>query len=239
MSLGRRVSFVCGGALAALLVPNAAAAHVGKNAPVATDFEAHIGGGRPPSAAVEAKIVDGDQTLWLRVRGDATMMVPGATTEPLLRFAAGGVFLNLRSVTAQADRVDPLDLRPDPSPRAVPLWHRLTTADEYRRHEHRLHPLEPLARAGEAAHWSVPVVIDGRRHALGGRLLYHRPAPDRPLIILVCALAAAALVRPAVTAPVATLLVWTLRLGRELYGRPRARRRTPRDHDPTTARHER
>lgn len=219
MSSGSRLHLVFGGVIAALLAPNVAAAHVGKSAPVATDYTARIGG-LAAEDAFEAKVVDGDQALWLRVDRGSTVLVPGALGEPMLRFGPGGVFLNLRSVTAQADRIDPLALRPDPDPRAAPLWRRLTEAREYRWHEHRLHALEPLARTGKAARWSVPLVIDGRRHALGGSLVYRAPGPDWPLLLLACALAAAALVRPAVAAPVATLLVWTVRIGRELYGRP-------------------
>ena len=73
-------------ALAALAVPGTAAAHVVRGAPVATDFSARIGGLVPPSDAVRAEVVDGDRQLYLRVDSAATVAIPGALGEPLLRF---------------------------------------------------------------------------------------------------------------------------------------------------------
>jgi hypothetical protein len=219
MSLPERCCCTCGVMLAVLVVPAEAAAHVGRSAPVATDFEARIDRLQPPSDAVEAKVVDGDQALWLEAKGSVDVLVPGALGEPLLRFGPGGVFLNLRSPTAQADRIDTLDLRPDPNPRAAPLWHRITSGRAYRWHDHRLHAAAPLARTGPRR-WSLPVVIGGRRHRLTGTLLYRSPGSGWGWILLACAAAAGALVSPLAAAPAATALVWTARVGRELYGRP-------------------
>jgi hypothetical protein len=156
--------------------------------------------------------------------------IPGAEGEPLLRFDRRGVFVNLRSVTAQTDRIDRLDLRPDPNPKARPLWHRLTAAHAYRWHEHRLHALEPLARGRRSGsvlgRWSVPLQVDGRRYTLGGVLVYGRPPSAWPLVLAsVLALGATvAIVRsPSLVVPiglVAIVLVWVVRVGRELYGRP-------------------
>ena len=222
-------------AAAALLLPDTALAHVGSNAPVATNFEARISGVKPATDAVRAKVVDGDRQLWLRVNAHTTVLIPGAVGEPLLRFDHGGVYVNRHSLTAQSDRIDRFDLRPGPNPRMRPLWHRLTTGHSYRWHEHRLHAFEPLARGHQATtvigHWSVPLLIDGRRHALEGVLVYRPPGSAWPWIVLTCALAAvtsAALLLPSpaaqgvavLVALVVTLLVWAVRIGRELYGRP-------------------
>ncbi len=229
----RRLCF-CGVALVALVLPNAAFAHVGKSAPMATNFQARINGIRPPTHAVEAQAVDGDRALSLRASANATVLIPGAAAEPLLRFDPAGVFVNLRSLTAQSDRIDRLDLRPDPNPHARPLWHRLTSGHVYLWHEHRLHALEPLAhgqRETALGHWSVPLLIDGRRHALEGVLVYHPPGSTWPWVLLACALVvvtagalalhAAVARRIAVAAALAaTLLIWVVRIGRELYGRP-------------------
>ena len=231
----RRLLVAGAAVVAALVLPGAALAHVGKSAPVATNFDANISGVEPPSSAVEAKLVDGDRALWLRVRGDATVLIPGAEGEPLLRFDRAGVFVNLRSLTAQSDRIDRFDLRPDPNPRAAPLWHRLSSGHSYLWHEHRLHALEPLARGHRTrtvvGRWSVPLLIDGKRHALAGQLVYHPTGSAWPWILLACALAgfsAGALAvssvaarRMAVLAALAAvLLIWAVRIGRELYGRP-------------------
>lgn len=230
-------SIFCGGVVlvAMLSLPSLASAHVGKNAPVATNFQAQISGVRPATQSVEAKVVDGDRGLWLRVAPGAVVLIPGAEGEPLLRFEARGVFVNLRSLTAQSDRIDRIDLRPDPDPHAVPRWHRLSSGHAYLWHEHRLHALEPLARThhrvSALGSWSVPLLIDGRRYELLGRLLYRPPGSLWPWLALagllsaiqVAALAASPSAgrRAAVTAAFAAApLVWTVRIARELYGRP-------------------
>lgn len=235
MSSAERIC--CGGLVlaAALVLPSVAFAHVGKSAPVATNFQAQIGGVHPPTRAIEsAKAVDGDRGLWLRVAATAVVLIPGAVGEPLLRFDPHGVYVNLRSITAQSDRIDRFDLRPDPNPRATPLWHRLSSGHAYLWHEHRLHALEPLAHGHQTTvlgRWSVPLMIDGRRHALVGSLVYRPPGPLWPWLALAGVLAAAQLAaltvspgagrRAAVAAGLAAaLLIWMVRIARELYGRP-------------------
>jgi len=222
-------------AASALVLPGAAWAHGGPTAPVATDFAATIRGLEPESAAIEARAVDGDRSLWLHVDPGVTVVVPGAEGEPLLRFDGRGVSVNLRSLTAQSDRIAPLDLRPDVDPRARPLWHRLTSAHSYRWHEHRLHLLEPLARGRHRAAvlgpWMVPLLIDGHRHALVGVLRYRPPPSAWPWVLLVFALALASAgsllggAAPARRVTVAgalgaMLLTWLVYVARELYGRP-------------------
>jgi hypothetical protein len=236
VSSAERRCCVCAAVLAALVLPASALAHVGKSAPVATDFQARISGIRPATDALEAKIVDGDRALWLRVQAAATVLVPGAEGEPLLRFDRGGVFVNLRSLTAQSDRIDRYDLRPDPNPHARPLWHRVTSDHSYLWHEHRLHALEQLARGHHTTavlgRWSVPLLVDGQPHALAGVLVYRPPGSTWPWIVLACAIAVVWSSSLALSSSVAgrlavggalaaTLLIWTVRIGRELYGRPK------------------
>lgn len=219
-----RLVLVVGVFLAAAAAPDPAAAHVGRTLPVATDFTARI---TAPVAGLTAKVVDGDQSLWLRAPASVTVAVPGILGEPLLRFDAHGVWLNLRSPTAQSDRIDRTDLRPTASGRP-PLWHRLTSGHAYLWHEHRLHALEPVARsAGSAGPWSVPLVVDGRPRSLRGVLDYSAPGPAWAWIAVTVVLglaAAARALRSTATvvalALAATPAVWALRLGRELYGRP-------------------
>jgi hypothetical protein len=223
------VACACGVVLTALAFPDRSFAHVGRGAPVATNFEARIQPVTTPTDSLEAKVVDGDQQLWVRARGRAVLIVPGAAGEPLLRFDHRGVSVNVRSLTAQTDRIDPLRLRPVADPRARPVWHRLTAAHAYRWHEHRLHALEALAggqRSGVLGRWSVPLLIDGRRHDLAGVLVYRRPPSLWPIglaiVLAVATLSALALstrlIVPA--ALLATLLVWAVRVGRGLHGRP-------------------
>lgn len=235
MTLRTRAGVPVLGIAAVLAFPGAALAHVGATAPVATNFNARITAFGPHTGALEAKVVDGDQMLWLRVRTPSTtVLVPGVLGEPLLRFDARGVWLNLRSITAQTDRIDRFGLKTSANPGAPPLWHRLTSGHAYRWHEHRLHLLEPVARGKSTAMavgpWSVPLVVDGRRTALDGVLDY-RPPPGWTWVAFACLLALASsagalLARGRAPDAVvalglaATLLIWAVRIGRELYGRP-------------------
>jgi hypothetical protein len=223
-----RLAFVLGLFVVAAAVPDVASAHVGRTLPVATNFTARVVDAVP---GVQAKVVDGDQTLWLRALASTIVLVPGTLGEPLLRFDARGVWLNLHSPTAQADRIDRFDLRPSANPRARPLWHRVADGHAYAWHEHRLHALEPLARGRSSAEtvgpWSVPVVANGRRLSLSGVLDYRPPGLSWlrvGLAVLLAAAGAAAAARSTTAlvglALVATAFVWTIRVGRELYGRP-------------------
>ena len=209
--------------IVAAAVPPVASAHVGRSLPVATSFTARITGS---VAGVRARVVDGDQTLWLQTAAD--VLVPGTLGEPLLRFDRDGVWLNLHSPTAQSDRIDRFDLQPSANPHAKPLWHRVSAGHSYAWHEHRLHALEPLARsAGAVGPWSVPLVVDGRRQRLHGVLDYRPPGRTWAWIAAASVLAAAAAAvatrsRAGLVAfaLAATPVIWALRIGRELYGRP-------------------
>ena len=213
--------------LLSLALPSSAFAHVGKTPPVATDFHARI---TQPVRGIETKVVDGDQTLWLDA-GPHTVAVDGIQGEPLLRFDRHGVWLNLHSVTAQTDRIDRFDLRPDPNPHARPLWHKVAGGRSYMWHEHRLHLLEPLAKGldkpAALGSWTIPLVVDGRREALQGVLEYRPPPSALTWIGLAVALAivgSLAAWRSRRTTVLLALtsvpVVWALRIARELYGRP-------------------
>ena len=65
MSWAKRFRWACTAVVAGLVLPNAASAHVGTEAPVATNFEALIRRVTPPSGAIEARVIDGDRELWL------------------------------------------------------------------------------------------------------------------------------------------------------------------------------
>ena len=221
--------------VAALLLPSAALAHVVRSAPVATDFEARIHTGSIEGGRIEARVVDGDRQLWLRVRKDLTVLVPGEEGEPLLRFDGRGVFVNLHSPTALSDGIDRSNLAPRIDTNTPAAWRRVSDAHSYRWHEHRLHALEPLAggRSTPAVlgRWSMPVAIDGRRVVLAGDLVYRPAGPLWPWAVLAIALAAGIWLSLAVSrspanrltlcaAVTVTMLVWLMRVARDLYGRP-------------------
>ena len=166
----RRALVASAAVAAALTAPAAASAHAGTSAPVATNFDARIVGFRPPAGGLEAKVVDGDRKLWLRVPAGTTVVVPGLLGEPVLRFDAKGVWVNLRSLTAQTDRIDRFDLRPSANARARPLWHRLTGG-----HAVRL-ARAPAARARAAR---ARAYAGGDAGTVVGAAARRRPPPHR------------------------------------------------------------
>jgi len=218
-------------ALASLLLPSVALAH-GPNAPVATSFRAVVDT-VPAGGRIEAKVVDGDRRLWLRVDRRTTLVVLGFQREPSIRFDRAGADVNLASPTTYLNQ--PL-LRYRvrlPSASATPRWRRVTRAHTYAWHENRLHALERVARRGGAhvvGRWSVPIAVGGATAAIAGTLAYVPRPPawtwlGAVVVGLGAILVAAWLERrrdglSAVVGVVALAATTVARLGRELYGRP-------------------
>ena len=139
-------------ALAALVAAAPAWAHP-RTATVAIDYRVTL----HTVPGIDASILDGDRSLRMRAHG--RVVVLGDLNEPMLRFDHG-VFVNLSSPTAQADRIVK---KPSHG------WRRVARGSTYAWHEHRLSP-PPFqsGRYGVVAQWSVPVVVDGRHGSVGG-----------------------------------------------------------------------
>jgi hypothetical protein len=218
--------------LAALAVPGAAQAHSGPLAPVATSFVARLG---PLPAGVTARVVDGDQQLWLRVRPGVTVVVLGLQGEPYLRFDGSGVAVNERSPTAYLNRAVPEPVPAAASAWRTPRWRLVSHGRSYRWHEDRLHALALTARpAGTsyAGRWTIPLRIDGRAARLSGGL-WHERSPSTLLWLwpaLVAVLCVPALLRlrrrrldaalTSVLAVAALAAIVAGHVARNLYGRP-------------------
>ena len=78
----------------ASVAPSAAQAH-GPVAPVAIDYVARV---RQLPPGLDAKVVDGDQRMWLQVPADETAVVLDYRGAPYLRFTSAGVAVNHNSV---------------------------------------------------------------------------------------------------------------------------------------------
>ena len=152
-----RLTLVLAASTIALALPGAAAAH-GRGRPFAVDDRVTIDV-RPP--AVEARVVGGDRSLWLRVDRGVRVVVLGALREPTLRFGVDGVWANRASPTAAADGIV----------KAGGGWQRVAGGHAFAWHDHRLAP----RGAPGAGRWAVPLLVDGRRTALGGT--FHRVPP--------------------------------------------------------------
>ena len=232
----RRSHRACRIALLALLLgfgafPAAAQAH-GPIAPVASSYFAKIL--RVP-AGLDAKVVDGDLRMWLRVPSDENVVVLDYRGAPYLRFSNSGVAVNENSSMYYLNQT-PVPATPPINLTAStpPHWHRVTSGHSYEWHDGRLHALAAVALTPGVSfvgRWNLPLRVDGRRAAINGGL-WHDDDPSIvwfwPIVVLLaCALAAWRVRKPGLDALVArvgsnvALVGITIAgLGLELHGRP-------------------
>ncbi len=211
--------------------PQAAQAH-GPVAPVATSFLARIDS---TPAGLQAKVVDGDLRMWLRVPASETVVVLDYLGAPYLRFTQAGVAVNENSAMWYLNQT-PVALSPPANLTRTtpPDWQHASGGHVYNWHDGRLGGLALVARAPGTSFvgvWRIPLLIDGRATAIAGGLWY---APDPSIawfwpiaVILLCVVAAWRVRRPALDARVARTLGVGALVGltiagcaRELYGRP-------------------
>jgi hypothetical protein len=228
---GRGIAVVALGLAAAGLLPARAAAHAGRIAPAATSFLARVSSA---PAGIDARVVDGDQRLWLRVSPQLTVLVLGLRGEPYLRFSSRGIEVNTRSATYYLNRARPLVPPAGLGPNTSPHWKRISSGRSTSWHDDRLHALALAAHpSGNATlgRWVVPVVVDGQRTAVAGTLR-HAARPSLlwfwPLLLAAALVPALLRLREArlevpvgwALAALALAAATAARLGRELYGRP-------------------
>lgn len=215
--------------LALLGVPPASALADGPALPVATSYLARL---TAIPAGLDARVVNGDQSLWLRVPPTLAVTVLDYTGQPYLRFSSSGVdvnqnsamyYLNFWGVNPPARLTPP---RPD--------WQSVSSGHTYVWHDGRLHALAAVALAPGASfvgRWTIPLRIDGRSAIVTGTV-WHADDPSIvwfwPIaVILLCALAGwrihdAVLDRRIARGLAATslLALATAAVGTQLYGRP-------------------
>jgi hypothetical protein len=215
----------------AVLAPSRALAHAGLSAPVASSYQAEVAQ-TPPG--IEAKVVDGDQRLWLRAAPSLTVVVTGLRGEPYLRFAPSGVWENQSSPTTYLNKPRPQVPPHGAVPGAPPRWKRVSTGHSFQWHEDRLHSLAATARSGAARFvgtWTVPLTVGGKQGHITGGLSY-KPNPSIlwfwPLVVLtVCCGLLLRMKSPRVDGVMALVLgattlvaIIVARAGRGLFGRP-------------------
>jgi hypothetical protein len=211
--------------------PAAAQAH-GPIAPVASSYFAKI---LQLPAGLDAKVVDGDLRMWLRVPPDKTVVILDYRGAPYLRFSRAGVAVNQNSAMYYLN-LTPVPETPPTNLTAStpPQWHGVSAGHSYLWHDGRLHALATVALTPGVAfvgRWNVPLRVDGRLTAIDGGL-WHADDPSIvwfwPIIVLLaCVLAAWRVRRQRVDALVARVLASAALvcvaiggLGLELHGRP-------------------
>jgi hypothetical protein len=169
-SIGSLARFVAVAGLVWLAAPAAAQAH-SRSTVVAIDYRVAI---RSSPSGVRARVLDGDRSLRLTVDRHLTVVVLGYGAEPFLRFSPRGVEVNDRAPTAWSDRLA-RGARPALNVHASPSWRLTRRGNSFSWHEHRLAP--PLGN-GQTARWTIPLLVDGKRAAVGGTARrVRRPSP--------------------------------------------------------------
>ena len=226
----------CGVAVALLqsmlgLLPSSAEAH-GPVAPVASSYMARVTN-VPPH--LDAKVVDGDQRLCLRVPAGATIVVLDYRGAPYLRFSPRGVEVNRNSAMFYLNQ-SPVALTPPARlTRATPpLWQSISHSHIYSWHDGRLHALATVALAPGARYvgrWSIPLLVNSNPSSVSGGL-WHADNPSLVwfwpiIVVLLCLLAAMRVQRENVDRVAARALglaalagIAVIAVGRELHGRP-------------------
>ena len=138
--MARSARFVAVVTVAVLAWPGSAAAHV-RTGKVAVGYRVTID--RVPQG-FSARVYPGDRSLRLTVAPGHTATVRGYLGEPFLRFGPNGVTVLRSSPTAAAAKARA-------SGRSV-VWH------------------DARVRGTRPGRWTIPVVVDGRRAALGGTI---------------------------------------------------------------------
>jgi hypothetical protein len=223
-----QIALVCVTVLMAL--PSLAQAH-GVSTPNASSYLAKVG--RAPSG-VDAKVVDGDLRLWIRVAPWQRLEVLDYSGAPYLRFTRGGVEVN-RNAAIYYLNLTPVEVPPAGlTVKTPPRWQKVSSAHQYSWHDGRLAALASTVLAPGARYvgrWSIAVRVDGHLSSISGGV-WHAPAPPIAwfwpvVVIFACVLAAYRLRRPKLDLDLARALAVTVlaatvigTLGRQLEGRP-------------------
>ena len=225
-----RIVGALGVIVAVVALPSTAAAH-GPVDPAASSYVARLGS---VPTGIEAKVIDGDQRLWLHVSPRRTVVVIDYQGAPYLRFSPRGVAVNTASAMYYLNQV-PAETPPATTgPRVAPHWSPVSGANTYGWHDGRLHALAATAPAPGASYlgrWRVPLRIDGVPSAITGGL-YFAASPSIVwfwpiLVALACAAAVLRLRRPELDerlarglAAVALAGFAVAVTGQQLHGRP-------------------
>jgi hypothetical protein len=140
--------------------PAAAFAHGGGGTVAANDDARVVS--MPGGSVLKARVLDGDQRLWLHVAPGHSVVVLGADGRPFLRLSASGVDVDEHAPAAYAAGLG----RGLPSA-TTPAWHHQAGGSTFAWHEPRLLPPAVAARGGQHP-WQIGVVLDGHAGAIAG-----------------------------------------------------------------------
>jgi hypothetical protein len=227
---GRLLAFAIAASILTLLAPAAAQAH-GPVDPSGSTYLARIA---HVPAGLQARAIDGDLRLWMRVSPSLNVYVIDYRGAPYLHFGRDGVWVNQNSSMYFLNQIPPVTPSTDLGSDTRPDWHRVSTGHTYVWHDGRLHAGATQARLPGtrfAGDWSVPLRIDGTAAAIRGGL-YYAPPPSPvwfwPVAVMLgCVLAGVRLRRPAldrrlarISGAIALAGFVVASIGHQLHGRP-------------------
>jgi hypothetical protein len=143
----------------------------------------------PPAEGVFAAVLGQDDRLWIDNSKRHPLVVLGYEGEPYLRFDRTGVYRNANSPATYVNTTRygivlvPKSAKAD----APPKWQRVTTAEAWQWHDHRIHWMSPLgppavrndpSKPHHVFTWRVPILVDGKKHTIVGTLDY-APLPKQ------------------------------------------------------------
>jgi len=159
--------------------------------PGPTDFQTSIIEIRPELPGFEAEVIGGDSFVALTTDGSVPIEVVGYQGEPYLRFAPDGrVEQNDRSPTTylNEDRYASVDVPPDASPDAEPLWRVVATDGSFAWHDHRAHWMNEVAPPGRGPgdiilEGVVPLLVGGVEVDLTVQSVWQDPPSPLPAVL--------------------------------------------------------
>ncbi|MEN3311282.1 MAG: hypothetical protein V7645_611 [Actinomycetota bacterium] len=162
-------------AVAALLVPPSASAHI-RSATIATDYRTRVFALPAPLHRVLAtRIYQSDRAIRLMVADGHTAVIFGYLHEPFVRVTATGVEVNASAPTAGgAGLLARLPLRSTG-------WHRLSKGRSVTWHDNRV---RALPRGIDRVRWRIPLVVDGTSTRLEGELWRVRAPAWWPWLVM-------------------------------------------------------
>ena len=179
----RRSLVVAAIALTALVVAAGAEAHYGT---AKLGYRSTIHAVEPPMRGLKLKVLYGDDQVWLDNRSGETIVVDGYGGEPYLRFAPGGIYVNVNSPAGylNQDRYAKATVPKSATAKARPHWEKLAGGEIWAWHDHRIHYMSPTApkqirdaprKPHHVFNWKVPLTANGKRVFITGSLDYTPP----------------------------------------------------------------
>ncbi len=156
-----------------------------------TDFQTSIIEISPDVPGFEAEVIGGDSFLVLATDGSVPVDVVGYRGEPYLRFLTDGtVEQNDRSPTTylNEDRYASVEVPPEATPDAEPLWRVVATDGSFAWHDHRAHWMNEVAPPGRGPgdtilEGVVPLLVDGVEVDLTVQSVWQDPPSPLPAVL--------------------------------------------------------